>query len=66
MTQNDLYRAVARSTGETVSEISRRGFQPLTPGPVECDAEITPIDWDELERERQVALIEQRQSPAVA
>ena len=31
MTQNDLNRAVARATGETVTEIARRGFQPLMP-----------------------------------
>ena len=30
MTQNDLNRAIARATGETVTEIGRRGFQPLT------------------------------------
>ena len=31
MNQHDLNRAVAAATGETVSEISHRGFVPLTP-----------------------------------
>ena len=35
MNQRDLDRAVAKATGETVAEISHRGFLPLTPIPVE-------------------------------
>ena len=35
MTDNDLNRAVARATGETVSEIRSRGFSPLAPLPSE-------------------------------
>ncbi len=31
MTDNDLNRAVARATGETVSEIRSRGFSLVTP-----------------------------------
>ncbi len=37
MTQNDLNRAVAAATGETVSEIARLGFVPLTPSCQEID-----------------------------
>ena len=33
MRQADLNRAVARATGETVSEIAHRGFVPLIDGP---------------------------------
>lgn len=34
MRQVDLNRAVARATGETVSEVARQGFQLLDPNPV--------------------------------
>ena len=39
MTQNDLNRAVARATGETVAEIARRGFQPLMPESAETSTD---------------------------
>ncbi len=63
MTQNDLNRCVAQSTGETVSEISRRGFVPLEDLDFDNDP---PIDWDELEARRFVKLQPQRQRPAIA
>ena len=63
MTQNDLNRCVAHSTGETVSEISRRGFVPLEDLNRDCDP---PIDWDELEASRFVKLYSQRKRPAIA
>ena len=50
MTQNELNRAVARATGETVSEVSYRGFVPLTNVPVE--REPLWIDWDEHDEQR--------------
>ena len=43
MTDNDLNRAVARATGETVSEIRSRGFSTLTPLPSEPEPH--PRDW---------------------
>ena len=43
MTDNELNRAVARATGETVSEIRSRGFSPLEPLPSE--PELNPCDW---------------------
>mgnify|MGYP006969347204 FL=1 len=43
MTDNELNRAVARATGETVSEIRSRGFIPLAPLPTE--PEPNPHDW---------------------
>ena len=49
MTQRDLNRAVAHSTGEPVGEISRRGFIPIEDLERECDL---PIDWDALEAKR--------------
>ena len=63
MTQNDLNRAVAHTTGETVNEISRRGFVPLED--LGRDDE-PPIDWDELEAQRYVNLFPQRKRPAIA
>jgi hypothetical protein len=62
MTQNDLNRAVAKVTGETVTEISHRGFQPIQE-PVEDDSETDRVDWDRLEAQRNVPLT-RRQFPA--
>jgi hypothetical protein len=64
MTQRDLNRAVASRTGESVGEISRRGFVPLTPIPVERDAE--PLDWDAMDQLRIGVLFPQRSQPATA
>lgn len=66
MIQARLYREVAAATGETVSEISRRGFGMLAPLPKEPDPEDLILDWDQVELERNVSLIEQRQSRTVA
>ncbi len=55
MTQNDFYRQVARATGETVSEIAHRGFQPLELEPAEPEDVI--VDWDQVELERNVPLV---------
>lgn len=63
MTQRDLNRSVATSTGETVGEISRRGFVPLDDLNRDSDP---PIDWDELEARRFVKLTPQRKRPAIA
>ena len=63
MTQHDLNRCVAHSTGETVREISHRGFVPLEDLNTDCEP---PIDWDELEAQRFVKLSRQRKRPAVA
>ena len=52
MTQNELNRAVARATGEDVSEIARRGFQPLELEPAEPEDLI--VDWDDVEQQRYV------------
>jgi len=65
MTQNDLNRAVARATGETVSTIAAMGFVPLTGVPMEREPFV--VDWDELDQQR-VSLLpaHQRREPAVA
>jgi len=58
MTQAELNRAVAAATGESVREIARRGFVPLTAGPVESEPLVA--DWDEIQAERRTAVFEQR------
>jgi len=52
MTRNDFHRAIARATGETVSEITRRGFQPLELEPTEPEDLI--VDWDAVDQQRYV------------
>lgn len=47
MSQAQLYRAVARATGEDLATISRLGFVVLTRRPVEQDRKPLVIDWDE-------------------
>lgn len=70
MTQNDLNREVAAATGETVAEISRHGFQPLTPVPDENeldDESLDPyLDWDEVDLHRNVRVVEQPSRQVVA
>ena len=58
MTQNELNRAVASATGETVSEISSRGFSPLPDDPY--DSGLEPIDWDWLDQSRSVTVLPSR------
>jgi hypothetical protein len=65
MTQNDLNRAVASATGETVSTVARRGFSLVDPTVVEHDPNpCTPIDvedrivdWDALDAQRSAVLV---------
>jgi hypothetical protein len=54
--QRELDHEIARSTGEDLAEIRRHGFSPLTPRSEEFDPEDHVIDWDALERERNVPL----------
>lgn len=70
MTQRDVNQAVARATGEDLSEIERRGFSIVEPGASELDDEpyteprdILPLsmNWDEYDLNRNVAVVEQRQ-----
>jgi hypothetical protein len=64
MTQNELNRAVACATGETVSEISSRGFSSLPDDPYDCGFD--PIDWDSLDQSRSVAVLPSRNLSRVA
>ncbi len=65
MTQNDLNRAVAQATGETVSTIAAMGFVPLIRVPAEREPFV--VDWDELDQRRVSLLPERRRrEPAAA
>ena len=65
MTQAELNREIAKKTGETVSTIAALGFVPLTGQPFEREPQT--VDWDELDAERNVALMSQRtRTPVVA
>ena len=65
MTQNELNRAVARATGESVAVISSMGFVPLTSVPYECEPKV--VDWDQLDQSRRVSLQSRRKrTPLVA
>ena len=65
MTQQELNRAIARATGESISEIERRGFGPLDDSRIYDDPEDLIIDWDELPLSRSVAHVLRRR-PAAA
>lgn len=62
MTQNELNRAVARATGESVSLISSMGFVPLGDGPQEREPQT--VDWDETQESRRISLHPRRKRPA--
>jgi len=63
--QNDLNRAVARATGETVSTIAAMGFMPLADIPAEPEPLV--VDWDQRDGQR-VSLFpsHRRREPAAA
>lgn len=63
MNPHDLNRAVARATGETVREISQRGFVLLTWG----SEEYAPRDCNEGAREHERPVLEpvRRHEPAL-
>jgi hypothetical protein len=54
MTQAELYREVARATGESVDTIEQMGFVVLTRVPVE--REPLRIDWDRFDADRRISL----------
>ncbi|WP_164104574.1 hypothetical protein [Candidatus Laterigemmans baculatus] len=68
MTQSELNHAIAHATGDSLSEISRLGFQA---GMLEVEdfddesLEPSTVDWDELELYRNLAFFEQRE-PSIA
>lgn len=64
MTQNHLDQLVADATGEDIREIQRRGFS--LADPLEADFDPEPydelgqfVDWDEVDLQRNVAIVEQ-------
>ena len=57
MTQNDLNRAVAAATGETVKTIADLGFVPLSGIPIEREPLV--VDWDQVQQQR-VSVLPQR------
>ncbi len=64
MTQNEIDSAVAFATGECLCEVQRRGFSIADPVDVDFDPEpddLPPctIDWDEVDLQRNVAVVEQ-------
>ena len=58
MKERDLYREVARSTGESMRTIAALGFMPLEPLPAEQEPQ--QVDWDDLDRERTVSVMPPR------
>jgi hypothetical protein len=62
MTQNELNRAVARATGESVSLISSTGFVPLSDTPHEREPQT--VDWEITQQNRRVSVQPRRRRPA--
>ena len=58
MNQSELNREVSQKTGETVSTIAAFGFVELTGQPYEREPQT--VDWDDLDAERNVAVMPQR------
>ena len=58
MRQRDLNRSIARSTGESVTTISRMGFVPLLPEPSQREPRF--LDWDQLDLLRNGAALAHR------
>ena len=61
MNQRELNREVAFKTGETISEIARRGFGLDRLPPIDPR---TPLDWDWLDLRRNTAFLPDRQQHA--
>ncbi|MBD3673297.1 MAG: hypothetical protein HUJ26_07195 [Planctomycetaceae bacterium] len=64
MTQQEIDRAVCVATGECLCEVQQRGFSIADPLDVNFDPEpdfLPPsiVDWDEIELNRNVAVINQ-------
>jgi len=71
MTQKHLNEMVAEATGEDLCVIRHRGFSIADPMYVNFDPEPEDlpsliIDWDEMDLQRNVAVVSQRQRVRVA
>lgn len=68
MTQTELHRAVSRATGDDVETIARRGFSLVEDeSPVSEDNLLALIvDWDQLQADRNTAVLPMRGLAAVA
>ena len=64
MSPRVLNAAIARATGEDVREIRRRGFSIVNPSarfdPEPDQRPHQVIDWDRVDRNRNVAVVDQR------
>jgi hypothetical protein len=53
MTQLEIDKAVAATTGESIQEIRRQGFIIADEGDIDCDLEPPrTVDWDLLDSQR--------------
>jgi hypothetical protein len=64
MTQRELDLLVAEATGENISDIRNRGFSLADPlevyfDPEPDDREPLMVDWDEIDLQRNVAIVDQ-------
>lgn len=64
MTQCELEQLVAEATGEDLCQIRSRGFGLADPWEVDFDPEpdelpLNIIDWDDIDLERNIALVDQ-------
>jgi len=71
MTQNELNQLVADATGEDIAEVQHRGFSLADPAEIDFDPEpfdLPPqiIDWDEVDLQRNVAVVDQPYLPRAA
>lgn len=71
ITQSEVNQLVADATGEDVNEIRHRGFSMADPMHVNFDPEPEDlpsliVDWDEMDLQRNVAVVSQRQCVRVA
>jgi hypothetical protein len=64
MSERDLYRQIARATGESMNTISSMGFV-LNPSD-EMERPPQVVDWDELHASRRVPVIPQKQPRSAA
>ncbi len=64
MSQRDLNRQISKATGEDIATIAGLGFVELRPIPFE--REPLTIDFDQIDLDRNVAVIPQRRRKAAA